>query len=94
MLQLSKNIVREEIEELQYKGYERETVYDTKNEFHLEALNEVKYNSIERITNILLDKAGEQIDNTQEGDFLWDLIYSNISERVEKEVYDILRKYL
>ena len=94
MLELSKKIVREEIAELENKGFERETVYDTKSEFHLEALNEVKYLSIERITNVLLDKATEQIDKTQEGDLLWDLIYSNISERVEKEVYEILRKYL
>ena len=94
MLELSKKIVREEINELQYGGFEPDTIYDTKSEFHLDALNEVKYRSIERITNTLLDKAGEQIDNTQEGDFLWDLIYSNINERVEREVYEILRKYL
>ena len=94
MLELSKRIVREEIKELYYSGFESNTILDTRSEFHQEAFDQVKYNSIERLVDALLVKAGDQLDETEEGNFLWKLVYSSINAKAEIEVHKAMMGYI
>lgn len=94
MLELSAKIVREEIKELHYSGFESNTILDTRSEFHQEAFDQVKYNSVERLKDVLLDKASEQLDETEEGNFLWKLVYSSINAKAEIEVHKAMMSYI
>ncbi|AXY81129.1 hypothetical protein AVP_13 [Aerococcus phage vB_AviM_AVP] len=94
MLELSAKIVNEEIEALEYSGFESDTILDTRSEFHQEAYNLVKYNSVERLKDVLLDKASEQLDETEEGNFLWKLVYSSINAKAEIEVHHAMLNYI
>ena len=94
MLQLSREILRSEINDLQYKGYEIDTFFNKDSEFHAEAVDEVRYWLTYRLRDALLDASSIQLDTNEAGMLLWRLIYDNIGEAIEKEVNEVLRPFV
>ena len=93
MLQLSREILRSEINDLQYKGYEIDTFFNKDSEFHTEAVDEVRYWLTYRLRDALLDESSLYLDSNEAGMLLWKLIYENIDTQVEKEVDEVLKPF-
>ena len=94
MLQLSREILRNEINDLQYKGYEIDTFFNKDSEFHNDAVDEVRYWLTYRLRDALLDASSIQLDTNEAGMLLWKLIYDNIDAQVEKEVDEVLNPFV
>ena len=94
MLQLSREILRSEINDLQYKGYEIDTFFNKDSEFHNDAIDEVRYCLTDKLRDALLDESSIQLDTNEAGMLLWKLIYDNIGAQVEKEVNEVLNPFV
>lgn len=94
MLQLSREILRNEINDLQYKGFELDTFFNKDSEFHAEAIDEVRYCLTDKLRDALLDESSLKLDTNEAGMLLWKLIYDNIDAQVEKEVDEVLNPFV
>ena len=94
MLQLSREILRTEINELQYKGYELDTFFNKESEFHTEAVDEVRYCLTDKLRDALLDESSLYLESNESGMLLWKLIYDNIDTQVKKEVDEVLNPFV
>ena len=94
MLQLSREILRNEINELQYKGYELDTFFNKENEFHMDAIDEVRYCLTDKLRDALLDESSLYLESNESGMLLWKLIYDNIDAQVAVEVDEVLNKFV
>ena len=93
MLELSRVIFTEAIEELKNLGFEDETFFNKDSEFHEEAYKEVEWFMTQELVEALLDKATEQLDETETGNLLWKMIYNNVQDEAEKQVYEVIAKF-
>ena len=94
MLQLSREILRNEINDLQYKGFELDTFFNKDSEFHNDAIDEVSYCLTDKLRDALLDESSLYLDSNEAGMLLWKLIYDNIDTQVEKEVDEVLNPFV
>lgn len=93
MLELSRVIFTEAIEELKHSGFEEETFFNKESEYHEEAYKEVEWFMTQELVEELIDKATEQLDETETGNLLWQMIYNNVQEEAEKQVYEVIAKF-
>ena len=93
MLELSRVIFTEAIEELKYLGFEEGTFFNKESEFHEEAYKEVEWFMTQELVEALLDKATKQLDDSEIGNLLWNMIYNNVQDEAEKQVYEVISKF-
>lgn len=93
MLELSRVIFTEAIEELKSLGFEDDTFFNKESEHHEEAYKEVEWFMTQQLVEELLDKAGEQLDDSETGNLLWRMIYNNVQEEAEKQVHEVISKF-
>ena len=93
MLELSRVIFTEAIEELKNLGFEEETFFNKESEFHEEAYKEVEWFMTQELVEALLDKASEQLDKSETGNLLWQMIYNNVQDEAEKQVHEVIAKF-
>ena len=94
MLQLSREILRNEINDLQYKGYEIDTFFNKESEFHDDAVDEVRYCLSDKLRDALLDESSLYLESNESGMLLWKLIYDNIDAQVAVEVDEVLNPFV
>lgn len=93
MLELSRVIFTEAIEELKGQGFEDDTFFNKESEFHEEAYREVEWFMTQELVEELLDKATKQLDKSETGNLLWRMIYNNVQEEAEKQVHEVILKF-
>lgn len=93
MLELSRVIFTEAIEELKYQGFEEDTFFNKDSEFHEEAYKEVEWFMTQELVEALLDKATKQLDESETGNLLWNIIYNNVQDEAEKQVHEVISKF-
>jgi len=93
MSELARVIFTEAIEELKYMGFEEDTFFNKESENHEEAYKEVEWFMTQELVEALLDRASKQLDKTATGNLLWDIIYNNVQEEVEKQVHEVISKF-
>ena len=86
MQELANLMVLKHFKQLQYDGYELETIYNVNSEYHEEAMEDVKDNAIEDIKEVLLSMLHSQLDNSSVGNFLYDIVSKNAYNESEKLV--------
>lgn len=77
MQELANLTVLKHFQELQYDGYELETMYNINAKNHREAMAEVFYNTIEDLEEVLLDKLHRQLDNSDISNFIYEIVRKN-----------------
>lgn len=86
MQELANVMVLKHFKQLKYDGYELETMYNVNSEYHEEAMEEVKYNAIEDLKEVLLDTLNKQLDDSNISNFLYDIVSKNAYNESEKLV--------